>query len=261
MNTDSEISLGDRMKMYESSESKSLNMELPILVRLDGRHFHTFTRGLNRPFDERLSECMYSATKAVLAETNGVIGYTQSDEITIVILPTSQMLFSGRIQKLCSSLAALASVVFMKKASELLPPKYADKLPTFDCRVWNVPNLMEAANAVLWRELDAEKNSIASLAQSLFSTKELHGAHGGLMKEMVLEKGKSWDNLPVHFQRGIYCKKITTNGPLSVKELSLLPPKHHAHSNPEMIVSRSRIERVEFPRLISITNKVDLLFN
>jgi tRNA(His) guanylyltransferase len=257
-------SLGDRMKEYEAVEAqRKLDPTLPILVRLDGRAFHTFTKGLSRPFDVRFNECMKAATKAVMEESNAKIGYTQSDEITLVILPVGENpnpIFGGRNQKLCSTLAAVASVVFLRKVIELLPPKYVDKLPTFDCRIWNVPNLVEAANAVLWRELDAEKNSVSMMAQSVFSPNELHMKHGGERRDMLQKAGKPWEDLPVQFQRGIYFKKITSTGKLTVEELETLPPKHHARMNPDLMVERSQIREVVFPRLINEVDKVSLLF-
>ena len=154
------MDLGDRMKMYEGRETGRRVMPgLPICARIDGRAFHTFTRGLARPYDERLTECMVETARFLVQETGAVIGYTQSDEITLLFYtqePGSQHFFGGKIQKMVSVLASAATCQFAKQMQDKLPEK-ADSLVMFDCRVWGVPTLEEACNVLVWRELDATR--------------------------------------------------------------------------------------------------------
>jgi tRNA(His) guanylyltransferase len=145
----SEDDLGDRMKGYEMAEAgRMLIKTLPIMIRLDGKAFHTFTKGLKRPYDERLSTLMANTTKYLVEQTNALVGYTQSDEISLVLYsddPLTQVYFDGRIQKLTSVVASMTTMYFNKFMASALPEK-ADKVALFDCRVWNVPTLEEAAN-------------------------------------------------------------------------------------------------------------------
>lgn len=252
--------LGDRMKGYEGQESmRVLDHNLPIMIRLDGRSFHTFTKGLNRPYDERFNTCMKETARFVMEECNANLAYTQSDEITLVILTKGSPFFAGRVQKLCSVASSAATVMFNNKVRELLHD-YAKKMPMFDARVWNVPSLVEAANAVLWRELDAEKNSVSMMAQSAFSQKILQNKNSSEMKQMLKEIGKSWEDLPISFQRGTYLKKTTLTKKFEQHELVNLPEKHLARTNPDLVFERSIISEIVFPRLITVENKEDLLF-
>ncbi|HUR54719.1 MAG TPA: tRNA(His) guanylyltransferase Thg1 family protein [Gemmataceae bacterium] len=186
-------SLGDRMKTYETAEAGSTLMPLlPALARLDGRGFSAFTRGLERPFDKRLSGLMVETTTFLVKETNAVCGYTQSDEISLGwVAPSfdSQIFFAGRVQKMNSVLAALCSVYFNGRLREVMPPEYAARTPVFDCRVWNVPTLDEAANVLLWRELDAWKNSVAMAARHYYPHEEIQAKSCAEMHELLWKKG------------------------------------------------------------------------
>src|SRR3954465_15117325 len=154
---------GDRMKAYESAETERYLMPLlPIYARIDGRCFSGFTDGLERPFDLRITRAMVETTKSVVEETHARIGYTQSDEISLVWQQDrydSEVFFNGKVQKLVSVLASLASVKFNQVclAEETLAERARAQLPVFDCRVFQFPNRTEAANAVLWRAKDATK--------------------------------------------------------------------------------------------------------
>ena len=158
---------GNRMKMYEKMADTRLMPLLPICARIDGRCFSSWTRGLDRPYDSRLSSLMVAVARLLVEETNACMGYTQSDEITLVLYspsPNSQVFFDGKLQKTVSVLASAATTFFAQKLPEYLPEK---TIPQFDCRVWTVPNKDEAANAILWREKDSTKNSIQSAARSV----------------------------------------------------------------------------------------------
>jgi|TARA_Y100000034_G_scaffold131983_1_gene193901 tRNA(His) 5'-end guanylyltransferase len=237
-------SLGDRMKFYESFGGDSLLMpRIPTLARLDGKAFHTFCKGLERPYDARLGGLMQSVTAFLIKETNPVIGYTQSDEITLIWLNEerdSMIFFDGRIHKMVSVLAALATAQFNKLLPNAIPEK-ADKLPVFDCRVWNVPNKGEAVNNLVWREQDATRNSISMAAQANYSHQELQGKKTNEMHDMLHAKGINWNNYSDAQKRGVYMRRETYE------------------KSPG--VMRTRVATLEMPPLVKIVNRVEFIFD
>ena len=161
-------SMGDRLKGYERMETDRRFMKgLPIYARIDGRGFSKFTRNMERPYDERMSKIMIEVTKYLVEETHALTGYTQSDEISLCWTTDTfggEVLFDRKIQKLTSTLAALATAKFVELALTVFPEECARRLPTFDARIFTVPNLAELANCFLWRVNDAIKNSIQMLS-------------------------------------------------------------------------------------------------
>lgn len=256
--------LGDRMKMYEGQEADRRFMPLlPVVARIDGRAFSSFTRGLNRPYDQRMTDCMVETTTHLVKETNACIGYTQSDEITLAWYAPdmrSQIWFDGRIAKMTSQLAAQATLAFYRAILNHLPEEYAERLPTFDARVWTLPNLTEATNVFVWREWDATKNSVSMAAHEYFSNKELHGKHTGEMKLMLEEKGIVWGNFHPEFKRGTYVQRRRTMTKFSPEEWCKLPPKHEARSNPDLEVERSIVSKIDMPALSKVMNRVNVIF-
>jgi tRNA(His) guanylyltransferase len=257
-------SLGDRMKTYEMAEAgRCLMPGLPVMMRLDGKAFHTFVKGLERPFDKRLTDLMVATTKFLVEETNAVVGYTQSDEISLVLYTDnqhSQLFFDGRIQKLASVVASMATAFFNRELPKCIPEK-ADKFAYFDNRVWNVPSLSEAANTLIWRELDATKNAISMAAQHYYSHNELHEKNGSEKQEMLFAKGVNFNDYPSFFKRGSYVRRVDRLVKFSTDELARLPEKHEARRNPDLVYERSVVERVELPPMTKVTNKVDVFFN
>ena len=257
-------SLGDRMKLYESAEAgRRLMPLLPAIARLDGRAFHSFVRGLNRPFDERLSRLMIETANFMVRETVATVGYTQSDEITLAWVPAdfeSQIFFDGRIQKMTSMLAATCSAYFNRRLPQFLPAEYADRMPLFDARVWNVPTVEEAANTFLWRELDATKNSISMAARAYYDHAVLHEKTGPEMQELLFCKGVNWNDYPAFFKRGTYLRRESVRRPFTATELAELPLKHAARTNPELVVERSVVTSLSLPLLAKVTNRVGVLF-
>lgn len=253
---------GNRMKSYESQTTKErLIPLLPVMARLDGKGFSKFTKGLKKPYDERLSKLMIETTKYLVKETNANCGYTQSDEITLTWFnpdPKSQSYFNGKVFKIVTELSAMCSVFFNEKLPEYLPEKVG-KRPRFDARVWNVPNLEEATNVFLWREFDATKNSISMAAQSVYSHNKLNGKNGSEKQEMLFKKGINWNNYPSFFKRGVYVQRKIRSGKLTFEELEKLPLKHNARTNPEFVVERKFVEELDLPPLTKITNKVDVI--
>ena len=256
------------MKMYESHEThRRVIYRLPVCVRLDGRAFSRFTKGLERPYDERMSKLMLETTRYLVANTRAKIGYTQSDEITLLFSngadldspkldPKCIISFGGRLHKMTSVFAAMATAKFNSLLAEFIPEK-ADELPVFDARIWQVPNLMEASNVLLWRWFDARKNSIAMAAQAVFSSKKLHKKHGGLMLEMLLEKGIDWNDYPAFFKWGTFVQRRGFPVDLSEDELAKIPEQHREGAKN---ATRHKPVVLDLPPFVDVLNRVDVAF-
>ena len=252
---------GDRMKAYEASETaRRLDVSLPIYARIDGRSFSRFTRGLDRPFDARMSRCMIGATKALVEHTHARIGYTQSDEISLVWLSEgeSEGFFGGKVQKLCSVLSGLATAAFMAEAVRELPD-YISRLPHFDCRVFNLPTQTEAANAFLWRERDAVKNSVSMTAQAHFSHKALHGKACKDMRGMLDNAGVDYDGFPTFFKRGTWILRETIERPFTADELAAIPQKHRPVDG--ALITRSCTAPFDVPDFHTVANREAVIFD
>lgn len=258
---------GDRMKLYEKAEAGRRFMpKLPILARLDGRAFHSFCRGLDRPFDTKFMELMVAVTRFLVDESGAIVGYHQSDEITLLWYsadPKSQVFFDGRVMKMTSILAAMATAKFNQLLPEYLSKK-AHLLPTFDCRVWQVPTLEEAANVFLWREQDATRNSIQLAGQSHFSHKQLHRKNAKQIQEMLFqEHGINWSTeYPAWAKRGTWVRHVRIVRPFSAEEIEKLPAKHEARSNPDLVVERWRTQEFTLDyKFASVSNRVGVVFD
>lgn len=235
-------SLGDRLKAVEQIEAgRKIVPGFPIMARLDGRAFHTFTRGLARPFDDRLVQLMIDTTAHLVDLTKPLVGYTQSDEISLCwYLPagsTSEYLFDGKIQKLTSVLASTATSYFVKNLGSRIPEK-ADQMPTFDCRVWQVADMHEVYLNFLWRQEDAVKNSISMAAQAYYSPKQLHKVSSAGKLEMLAAIGKPWSELPEKYQSGTFVRRVSRSVNMSSEQLANIPEKYR----PTGPVIRSFIE-------------------
>lgn len=255
--------LGDWCKWLEKNFSPDIMIPtLPVIIRLDGNNFHNWTNGLKRPFDKGLSELMIETTKFLVSETNSVIGYTQSDEITLILYSSdrkSSIYNDGKKQKIVSKLTAKCVNFFNEKRKDLLPGH--DKMAIFDCRIYQTPTLNDATAQLLWRENDATKNSISMLAQSLFSHKELSGLNGSeLQNKMFIERGVNWNDLDHKLKRGTYIKRVNKLIPFSSDEIKNLPPNHNDRKDPNFKVQRNIIEVVEFPPMSKISNREGVIF-
>lgn len=251
--------MGDRMKLYEGIEANRVLIPgLPICVRVDGRAFHTFTRGMERPYDKAMSTAMIDTMKYLVEKTNACIGYVQSDEISLVLPDNIDSIFSGRIQKLTSIIASMATAKFNSVIHVTFPNK---PLAEFDCRVWNVPSRTEAANTILWREFDATKNSISMAARAFYSDNQLHGKNSSQKQDMLMEKGINWNDYPVFFKRGTYARRSVVERKLTDIEISELPPMHEARKNPDMTFTRTSIDIIDMPIFSTVTNREDVIFN
>jgi len=230
--------LGDRMKHnYEEVTKTRLTRRMPVIIRLDGCHFHTVTKGFKKPFDDVMIKTMQDTMKYLCENIQGcVLGYTQSDEITLVLQDfkelTTDAWFDYEVQKMCSVSAAMATFAFNKffaqnvkdwgdKPAEVTAEGIEEDLNLFnayekvikngayfDSRVFNVPK-EEVANCLIWRQKDAERNSINSLAQSLFSHKSLQGLKlKDTLTKIEQEAGVVWGELPTTYKRGSCCVKV-----------------------------------------------------
>lgn len=251
--------LATRMKLYESLTGSQLMPGLPVLARMDGRAFHTWTKGLERPLDPGFRALMVETTAALVKETSALCGYTQSDEITL--LWAEPDLFDGRVVKLATILASIATAAFNLGVAKHLPGKVG-QIAHFDARVFSVPSREEAFNAFLWREQDATRNSIASAAQSVCTRSELHGKNSNEQQELMFQKGINWNDYPASFKRGTWLMWEQVSRPFSAEELEDLPPQHNARKNPNLVVQRRVLTEVSPPPLGSIPkeDRLPLIF-
>lgn len=214
-------SLGDRMKGYENIERKYLTKRTPMIIRIDGCHFHTFTKDFDRPFDISLSSCMADTARQLCRDIMGAkLAYTQSDEISLLVMDDdtyeTQPWFDKNLQKITSVSAAIATLDFnhaMKIAVEcgfaskgLVKAFETFRPALFDSRAFTLPR-EEALNYFIWRQRDCEKNSIQTLARMHFTQKELYAKKCSDIREMLLAKGIDWDNVLTQNRLGVCVKK------------------------------------------------------
>ena len=233
--------LGVRMKeKYEMRARSYLTPGVPVAIRIDGKAFHTFTKGFKKPFDRVLMTSMQKTMQYLCQNIQGcVFGYTQSDEITLILIDyqtiDTDCWFGYQVQKVCSIAASMATMAFNRffaneVANEIMEWRcgftpqsceiqerekmYQERLKSainkgamFDARCFNIPK-EEVANLIYWRQLDATRNSIQMVAQANFSHKELQGQTCNMLQDkLFLEKGINWNNYPADCKRGAACIK------------------------------------------------------
>ena len=209
--------LTNRMKNYYENRSKTYLMRrTPVIVRVDGKAFHTFTKGMKKPFDDIITKSMQDTMLYLCEHMQGaVFGYTQSDEITIVLVDyknlDSQALYDYSVQKLCSITASMATFAFNKAFAKRIDKdsfyqQKADMGALFDARCFNIPK-EEVVNCIIWRQLDGMRNAISSVGQNYFSQKELNKKTSDNIKQMLLEKGVDFEQFPTESKLGSACFK------------------------------------------------------
>lgn len=202
-------SLGDRMKSYEQAWRQILPPRLPILVRLDGRAFHSLTRKMEKPFDKEMTAAMDGVTIELAEHTQGcILAYTQSDEISLLLQQdgtiNTQAAFGGVLQKITTLLASQASVLFNEQMETMSPlGRRFDPLPTFDARAWVMP-WDDVPNYFLWRYKDWRRNSVNMLGRAHFSHKEMAGKSVDDILLMLSAKGVYWDEFEYRDQYGYF---------------------------------------------------------
>lgn len=251
--------LGDRMKDHERRETgRRFFPTLPVYARIDGRGFSKFTKGMNRPFDQRMTDAMIEVTKYLVKETHATIGYVQSDEISLVWMAPdyeSDIFFNGKIQKMTSVLASMAAAKMAQVIRGWAP--FEDRLPNFDARVLQLPNTHEAANMFLWRALDAQKNAVSMACRAIASAKQMHGKGQRQMLEMITEAGVDFDAYPEAFRRGSFIRRRKVERALTAEELAKIPAKLRGE---DVIVTRSEIIVVEgVPAFQRVANRTDFI--
>lgn len=244
--------LGTRMKeFYEQVPKTRLTRRTPVAIRLDGKAFHTFTRGFGKPFDDVLAATMMNTMKYLCENIQGcVFGYTQSDEITLILIDyqtlNTDAWFNYEVQKMCSISASMATLAFnkyfplaiedrknyitlknlfkseddKKTDFEETYKKALDKGAMFDSRCFNIPK-EEVANLIYWRQLDASRNSIQMVGQANFSQAELEGKSCNDIQDMLMtQKGINWNDFPTYCKRGSCCVRVPSEEPTITKTVS-----------------------------------------
>lgn len=207
-----------------------------------------------------MTDAMIETTECLIDETHARIGYTQSDEISLVWQTErsdQSIFFDHRLSKMTSVLASFATAAFIRALMGGVHNLRVFSMPHFDCRVWQVPSRAEAANTFLWREQDATKNAVSMAARSVYSHKELDHKSGPEMQEMLFEKGINFNDYPAFFKRGTFVRRITVSRLLTPEELARIPAGHE----PEGEVLRSEITPIEMPRFGSVTNREAVIFD
>lgn len=256
---------GNRMKAYECIETDRRFIPLlPVYVRIDGRSFSNFTRGLDRPYDLNISQAMLTTTQFLVEETHARIGYTQSDEISLVWQQDnydSEIFFAGKIQKMVSVLASLATARFNHFCLEnsVLADRARKLLPVFDCRAFQLPNRTEAANAFLWREKDATKNAISMAARSVYSAKQLFEKSSSDMQEMLFQKGINFNDYPDFFKRGRFVRRVVEERTLTEEERGRIPELHRPPADQKFL--RSRVDVIPMPVFTKVINREAVIFD
>lgn len=225
-----QLSLGDRMKAYENVTNTKLTIRTPIALRVDGRAFHSFCKGMEKPYDKQFIKIMDITTKYLRENIPDCeIAYVESDEITLCLFPyrtyQTTPFFDGRIQKLTSVVSSMATWIFNKTLNdwinypicdiENLPPDYQerveerawasklkDRVAMFDCRCWNLPR-EEVLNCLLWRQQDSKRNAILTAGQTWIGKKQIHGLKTtdiiDKLKEMNIDY---WTLIPAEYHYG-----------------------------------------------------------
>lgn len=229
--------LAERMKGYEKRNRYYLQRRMPVILRLDMRAGHSFTKEFKRPFDEVFIKSMQNTAKYLCENIqNCKLSYQQSDEITLLLVDYDKLntdcFFDYRVDKLCSITASMATMafnnIFSKYVKEFdlelayndngidteenrklweIYKKAINKGAMFDARCFNIPK-EEVTNLVYWRQLDASRNSIQMVGQANFSHKELQNRSCNDIQDMLMtQKGINWNDLPIYQKRGSCCVK------------------------------------------------------
>jgi tRNA(His) guanylyltransferase len=208
--------LGDRIKgQYEDRTRVMLPRRTYTIIRLDGKAFHTLTRGFDRPFDSLLSSVMDAVTVKLCEQIQGVkLGYTQSDEISLLLTDFDSeqtcAWFDGNLQKMASVSASIATAEFNRLVHSLhgrgetkfMNKDGSIKIGLFDSRVFTIADVIEVENYFIWRQNDASRNSVQMAARAVYSHKDLEGKGIPQLHELLHAKGINWNNYTSGEKRG-----------------------------------------------------------
>lgn len=280
------MKLSERMKGYEHAQQQYFIPGLPVIVRLDGKCFSSWTRGLDKPFDQRLMDAFDAVTQGLVKVSGARLAHTYSDEISLLLYVDnheSQIYCQGKPQKLITVLASTLTLLFQSATNGWrkdrrthgadfcdvaaapmgMPPAY------FDARAFALPSLDEAANYFRWRELDAIRNSVSSLAQSYFSPTWLKGMSGDQMKTELrkitaaqesLPAGKvepitTWESLSPRETRGQYVARRKVFKELDAETLVRIDEGHR----PDGPIERHEVQLLDMPPWATLTNPAEVL--
>ena len=241
-------SIGTRMRGYEYVTRTHLPRRIPAIIRVDGKAFHSFTKGLRKPFDDFFRNIMQLTMQYMCENVQGcVFGYTQSDEISLLLTDyetiATDAWFDYTIQKMCSVAASMATLAFNKFWAEefqaqiehwereddgtmdeetekwvweylvnTIQPKLFTAM--FDARTFSIPK-DEVCNYFIWRQQDATRNSIETVGQTYFSQKDLNGRAQNEIQEMLWQQHSiNWNTYPIAYKRGVCCSKVLRETPM-----------------------------------------------
>ena len=249
-------SLGSRMKRYEKATGTQLIPRMPTIIRVDGKAFHTFTRKINAENDPTHATGPSHKFHRVMQSTahglayymqNTQFVYHQSDEISILLVDyqglQSQQWFGGKVQKMASVSASMASAYFnVGWGFEFEPASTFPSAAVFDSRVFQLPK-EEVANYFIWRQQDATRNSVQMLARKYFSHKETHKKNNSQLQDMLmLQHDINWNDQPTWTKRGA-C--IIPDTPSDLKPFST--PWFDDNEIPIFTADRNYIEKFVYP--------------
>lgn len=256
--------LGDRMKnFYEDRFRYYLPRRAYTIIRVDGKAFHSYTKGLSRPFDFGLISDMDQTAAYLCKNIMGAkFAYVQSDEISVLLTDfddlSTHAWFDNNLQKMASVASSMATAKFnelrlkrnlkiiedIRRPDEPFLDLDKQKLAMFDARVFQIPSAMEVENYFIFRQQDATRNSISSVAQSMFSHKELHGKSTDEMQEMIFQEGINWNDYLYREKRGGVVSKVE----VKVPNVNKLEAVESTNITPEkMFTTRTKWETVETP--------------
>lgn len=276
----SKDSLGDRMKIYEGAYRATLPIRMPVVIRIDGKAFHTYTKGCKKPVDQGLVDCMNTTAIELCKSVQGCqLAYVQSDEISLLLVNyqdvNSQAWFDNNVQKMVSIAASIASVTFTMNSYKIWAPKtWAEVDPGagpmsesdfnssayFDARAFILPK-EDVTNYFLWRQQDATRNSVQMLARTLYSHKECTDKNNSELQEMIFNKGINWNDCSTTQKRGrCITKQITSkvaHNPKSGESVMALRKEWIIDNEiPIFSQDRSYIDKLTFPLMkVNVNDK------
>lgn len=219
-------SLGDRMKSYESCYDFRIPARTYVIIRLDGKGFSKYTKMFDKPFDDGLSNVMDVATIELCKYLNPKFAYTQSDEISLMFTDIenieSELIFDGKVQKLCSISASKVTSAFNKMmltylanfkfspdelGKKILTGDFAEIEAVFDARVFIIPDFREVSNYFIWRQQDCTRNSVSMAASANYDHQDLEGKSSDEKQEMLFQKGINWNDYKTKYKRGVIIKR------------------------------------------------------
>lgn len=254
--------LGDRMKALEGVETaRRLDPRLPIYARIDGRGFSKFTRGMRKPFDERMAAAMLHATRTLVERTHARAAYTQSDEISLVweTPEDGDAFFGGKPHKLNSVIAGLATAAFnaaILASSDAGFRAFAARLPHFDCRAFNLPSRDDVADAFLWRFMDARRNAVSMAARDRFPQRDLQGVAAREVLGMLEGEGVAFAALPAAFRQGTFLVRERRERVLTAEDNLDVPERHRPRPGTVVIREEVRERNVD---LSAIQDRIGFL--